>query len=271
MRAIWESLDRPYRAAMEQGLIYTRLGNPLGMAEVAERGTGPAESRGSGEPMSISTAGLPLTALSGRIGHVLAVDPTRRRHRVRGVMADLGSAGRHGDAGRGSRRSAWRPRSGSSCATVRRRSACCSASCAPGGASSPSTPAAAVTAPATMSPPSACPSSPASRPTSRNSSPTMPAPRRPRSRISGRPSPSSRVPVALPLGGGPGLRSGCSPAGRRDRRSGSTSPTTRSSECWSGPSTTSPTATRRPACGAASPSSTPRWCTSAGCSGCCSA
>jgi enoyl-CoA hydratase/carnithine racemase len=36
VRAIWESLDRPYRVAMEQGLIYTRLGNPLGMAEVAE-------------------------------------------------------------------------------------------------------------------------------------------------------------------------------------------------------------------------------------------
>jgi enoyl-CoA hydratase/carnithine racemase len=35
VRAIWESLDRPYRAAMEQGLIYTRLGNPLGMAELA--------------------------------------------------------------------------------------------------------------------------------------------------------------------------------------------------------------------------------------------
>jgi enoyl-CoA hydratase/carnithine racemase len=37
VRAIWESLDRPYRSAMEQGLIYTRLGNPLGMAEVADR------------------------------------------------------------------------------------------------------------------------------------------------------------------------------------------------------------------------------------------
>jgi enoyl-CoA hydratase/carnithine racemase len=37
VRAIWESLDRPYRAAMEQGLIYTRLGNPPGMAEVAGR------------------------------------------------------------------------------------------------------------------------------------------------------------------------------------------------------------------------------------------
>jgi enoyl-CoA hydratase/carnithine racemase len=35
VRAIWESLDRPYRAAMQQGLIYTRVGNPIGMAEVA--------------------------------------------------------------------------------------------------------------------------------------------------------------------------------------------------------------------------------------------
>jgi enoyl-CoA hydratase/carnithine racemase len=35
VKAIWESLDRPYRAAMEQGLIYTRLGNPLGQAELA--------------------------------------------------------------------------------------------------------------------------------------------------------------------------------------------------------------------------------------------
>jgi enoyl-CoA hydratase/carnithine racemase len=34
VRAIWESLDRPYRAAMEQGLLYTRLGNPIGTAEV---------------------------------------------------------------------------------------------------------------------------------------------------------------------------------------------------------------------------------------------
>jgi enoyl-CoA hydratase/carnithine racemase len=37
VRAIWESLDRPYRAAMEQGLLYTRLGNPIGMAEAKQR------------------------------------------------------------------------------------------------------------------------------------------------------------------------------------------------------------------------------------------
>jgi enoyl-CoA hydratase/carnithine racemase len=34
VKAIWESLDKPYRAAVEQGLIYTRLGNPIGSAEV---------------------------------------------------------------------------------------------------------------------------------------------------------------------------------------------------------------------------------------------
>lgn len=43
VKAIWESLDKPYRAAMEQGLIYTRLGNPLGTAELAaQQRSGPA-------------------------------------------------------------------------------------------------------------------------------------------------------------------------------------------------------------------------------------
>ena len=45
MRAIWESLDKPYRAAMEQGLIYTRLGNPIGQAEVAGNGRRQAPPR----------------------------------------------------------------------------------------------------------------------------------------------------------------------------------------------------------------------------------
>ena len=39
VKAIWESLDKPYRAAMEQNLIYTRLGNPLGQAELAAGGS----------------------------------------------------------------------------------------------------------------------------------------------------------------------------------------------------------------------------------------
>jgi len=36
VKAIWESLDKPYRAALDHGLIYTRLGNPLGRAQLAE-------------------------------------------------------------------------------------------------------------------------------------------------------------------------------------------------------------------------------------------
>lgn len=41
VRAIWESLDRPYRAATEQALLYTRLGNPAGMAEAERAATAP--------------------------------------------------------------------------------------------------------------------------------------------------------------------------------------------------------------------------------------
>jgi enoyl-CoA hydratase/carnithine racemase len=37
VKAIWESLDKPYRVAMEQNLIYTRLGNALGQAELAKQ------------------------------------------------------------------------------------------------------------------------------------------------------------------------------------------------------------------------------------------
>lgn len=46
VKAIWESLDKPYRVAMEQGLIYTRLGNPIGTAELAAE----QKSRGAGDP-----------------------------------------------------------------------------------------------------------------------------------------------------------------------------------------------------------------------------
>jgi len=47
VKAIWESLDKPYRAAMEQGLIYTRLGNPIGKAELAAQ---PADHRTTTKP-----------------------------------------------------------------------------------------------------------------------------------------------------------------------------------------------------------------------------
>ena len=45
VRAIWESLEKPYRAALEQGLSYTRIGNPIGMAEVSREKTSATEVR----------------------------------------------------------------------------------------------------------------------------------------------------------------------------------------------------------------------------------
>ena len=44
VKAIWESLDKPYRAALDQGLIYTRLGNPIGQADVAARPSAPKQT-----------------------------------------------------------------------------------------------------------------------------------------------------------------------------------------------------------------------------------
>lgn len=51
VRAIWESLDKPYRAALEQNLIYTRLGNPLGAAELAAQND--SRARGTERPPKI--------------------------------------------------------------------------------------------------------------------------------------------------------------------------------------------------------------------------
>jgi enoyl-CoA hydratase/carnithine racemase len=51
VKAIWESLDKPYRAALEQGLIYTRLGNPLGTAELAAQHD--SEGKGAGSEPKI--------------------------------------------------------------------------------------------------------------------------------------------------------------------------------------------------------------------------
>jgi enoyl-CoA hydratase/carnithine racemase len=45
VKAIWESLEKPYRAAVTQGLIYTRLGNPIGSAEVDRATAGKDEPR----------------------------------------------------------------------------------------------------------------------------------------------------------------------------------------------------------------------------------
>lgn len=51
VKAIWESLDKPYRAALEQNLIYTRLGNPLGTAELAAHND--SRARGTARPPKI--------------------------------------------------------------------------------------------------------------------------------------------------------------------------------------------------------------------------
>ncbi|TLF98256.1 enoyl-CoA hydratase/isomerase family protein [Nocardia cyriacigeorgica] len=49
VKAIWESLDKPYRAALDQGLIYTRLGNPIAQSELAgtRHGPDPAAAHGT--------------------------------------------------------------------------------------------------------------------------------------------------------------------------------------------------------------------------------
>ncbi|MDH6242788.1 enoyl-CoA hydratase/isomerase family protein [Mycobacterium sp. OTB74] len=44
VKAIWESLDKPYRAALDQGLIYTRLGNPIGQADIVSRPPAPKQN-----------------------------------------------------------------------------------------------------------------------------------------------------------------------------------------------------------------------------------
>ncbi|MFI1460318.1 enoyl-CoA hydratase/isomerase family protein [Nocardia carnea] len=45
VKAIWESLDKPYRAALDHGLIYTRLGNPIGQSELAAGAPAATEPR----------------------------------------------------------------------------------------------------------------------------------------------------------------------------------------------------------------------------------
>ena len=67
VKAIWESLDKPYRAAMDQGLIYTRLGNPIAKAELA--------ARSDGQRREAAADPLMRHLLSQRIDDVLDLDP----------------------------------------------------------------------------------------------------------------------------------------------------------------------------------------------------
>ena len=131
VRAIWESLDRPYRAAMEQGLIYTRLGNPLGMAEVAEH---PPVGRTRAE------AALMPDVADRRAGwlHGSPTSWPSTRVRRRWSSRARGGAGASWPTPWRRRASWWTgpaPRSACSCATGRPRSGCSSGSCAPAAAS----------------------------------------------------------------------------------------------------------------------------------------
>ena len=121
VRAIWESLDRPYRAAMEQGLIYTRLGNPIGMAEVAANP--PTAARAEDAVME------PPGPSSGRSHRrrSSSIDPAAPT--PSSSSGRWHSWGELGDDGRRRRRPRRRPRrrrSACSCATDPPRSASCS-------------------------------------------------------------------------------------------------------------------------------------------------
>ena len=127
VRAIWESLDRPYRAAMEQGLIYTRLGNPIGQAAIAEN------------PPEKKPPRLEMSSLSARIAQVLAIDPTANAIEFEGD-GHVGRARRH-------RRRAAKlvEQPGTEVGILmrehaRKRSASCSACSEPAAASSPINP-----------------------------------------------------------------------------------------------------------------------------------
>ena len=117
--AIWESLDRPYRAAMEQGLIYTRLGNPIGMAEVARARAPTAPTRGSADEHATLPDAQPRIARGAR------ARPVGARDRVRAAGGRPGaSSPPTADAVDARTSSAGRARSpvGSCCATGPRTS-----------------------------------------------------------------------------------------------------------------------------------------------------
>ena len=93
VRAIWESLDKPYRAAMEQGLMYTRLGNPVGLAGDPAAPASTARRRRFDErPIRERHPGTSPRGDGAR--------PVGARARVRGHLVHLGRAGGGGRRGR---------------------------------------------------------------------------------------------------------------------------------------------------------------------------
>ena len=93
VRAIWESLDKPYRAAMDQGLMYTRLGNPVGLAEIAAHRRRPRHRPGSGEGRRRS-----MTSIPSGSAQVMALDPSAPALEFEGEWSTWGELGAAADA-----------------------------------------------------------------------------------------------------------------------------------------------------------------------------
>ena len=175
--------------------------------------------------------------------------------RVRRPVVDVAAGRRPSES---DRRRWARPRSGCCCATDPPTWRPCSACCSAAAPSSPSTPPAATTAPARTSPRWTCQS------------------------IVGEPDDLASVvpdgPTAIPISGLDAAPQVPAPgAGRpgvavRMLTSGTTGPPKRIDLTYDmlARSVIGATDAARPKCGGASRSSTPRWCTSAGCSACCS-
>ncbi len=84
MKAIWESLDKPYRAALDQGLIYTRLGNPHRSARTRPRSAAAA-----------SENPLMTHPLRRRIADVLDLRPAHPVIEFDGRWSSWGQVGEH--------------------------------------------------------------------------------------------------------------------------------------------------------------------------------
>ena len=126
VKAIWESLDKPYRAAMDQGLIYTRLGNPLGKAELGRASRRAARPRrGSADGASTDRSASPTFCDLDPAAPAIEYDG---RWFTWGQVGDARTAHRGADRGRAG--------SGSCCATGPPTSRRCSACCWPAAPSS---------------------------------------------------------------------------------------------------------------------------------------
>jgi hypothetical protein len=126
-------LDKPYRAAVEQGLAYTRIGNPIGSAEI-DRSSSP-ERRKDPLMRPVIHHPTPGEAFRRRLGDVMALDLTPPAIEFGSRWYTWG-ARRHGRRRRSCVRDAVRQARGEQVGVLlRSRPAsigCCSVSCAGG-------------------------------------------------------------------------------------------------------------------------------------------